>query len=179
MRMLSTLVQVQTGHAVTAQSVLGQHALDGDFHSVVGAVLHHGTSLGLLQAADPAGYTVVDLLLCLLAGQNSLVGVDNDHVVTAVNVGSEVDLVLAAQQVGSDHSGTAQGLTGCIDDVPLTLHGLLLSEGSGHMGSSNFLVKYFDISSCLKYNIFKRPAEFITEKPNCQHLFIENLRSNM
>ena len=80
----------------------------------------------------------VGLLIQLLAGQNSLVGVDDDDVVTAVNVGSEIDLVLAAQDVGSDHSGAAQGLAGCIDDVPLALQGLLLQQSSGHDTSSKY-----------------------------------------
>ena len=98
-------------------------------------------------------------------------GIDDDNIVSAINVGSEIDLVLAAQQVGSDHSGTAQGLAGCIDDVPLAHHGLLLGEGSGHMGSSNFLVKYFDILMCLKYNIFKLLSIYTIRKFKCQHLF--------
>ena len=130
--MLSTLVQMQAGQSVTAQGVLGQHTLDGQLHGVVGAVFHHGASLGFLQAADPAGNAVVGLLISLLAGQNSLVGVDDDNIVTAVNVGGESGLGLTAQQVGDSHSGAAQGLAGSIDDVPLALHGLLLSECSGH-----------------------------------------------
>ena len=125
--MLSTLVQVQAGHAVLAQGVLGQHALDSDFHSEVGAAGHHVASLGLLQAADPAGNTVVLLLIQLLAGEDSLIGVDDDDEIAAINVGSEIDLVLATQDVGSDDSGTAQGLASCIDDVSLALNGLELS----------------------------------------------------
>ena len=136
--MLSALVQVQTGQCVLAQGVLGQHALDGQLHSVVGAVLHHDAGLGFLQTADPAGNAVVGLLLQLLAGQNSLVGVDDDDEVTAVNVGSEIDLVLAAQDVCSLDSGTAQGLTGSVDDIPLALQGLLLQQGSGHDTSSKY-----------------------------------------
>ena len=107
--MLSALAQVQTAQAVAAQSVLGQHALDGQLHSVVGAVVHHNASLGFLQTADPAGYTVVGLLVQLVAGENSLVGVDDDDIVTAINVGGEINFVLAAEQVSSDDSGTAQG----------------------------------------------------------------------
>ena len=125
--MLLTLVQVQAAHAVTAQGVLGQHALNSQLHSVVGAVFHHNASLGLLQVTNPAGYAVVGLLVQLLAGQNSLVGVDDDNEIAAVNVGSEIDLVLAAQQVSSNNSGAAQGLASCIDDVPLALNGLELS----------------------------------------------------
>ena len=132
MGMLSALVQVQAGHSVLAQGVLGQHALDSNFHSVVAAGVHHVASLGFLQTADPAGNAVVLLLLQLLAGQNSLVGVDDDNEIAAVNVGGEVSLVLAAQNVGSFDSGTAQGLAGSIDNLPLALQGLLLQQGSGH-----------------------------------------------
>ena len=81
--MLGALVQVQTGQSVLAQGVLGQHALDGQLNGVVGAGSHHVAGLGLLQAADPAGHPVVLLLLGLLAGQNSLVGVDDDDVIAA------------------------------------------------------------------------------------------------
>ncbi len=79
MGMLSALVDVQTDHRVTAQGVLGQHTLDGQLHSVVGAVFHHNASLGFLQTADPAGYAVVGLLIQLLAGENCLVSVDDDE----------------------------------------------------------------------------------------------------
>ena len=138
MGMLITLVQMQAGHGITAQSVLGQHALNSQLHGVIRALLHHDASLGFLQTADPAGNAVVGLLLCLLAGQNSLVGVDDDDVVAAVNVRGEIDLVLATQQVSSDDSGTAQVLTGSIDIVPLALQGLLLQQSSGHDTSSKY-----------------------------------------
>ena len=134
--MLGALVQVQAGHRGAAGGVLGQHTLNSQLHSVVGTLLHHDASLGLLQAADPTGNTVVALLVQLLAGQDSLVGVDDDDVVAAVDVGGEVDLVLAAQDVSSLNSGTAQGLTGSVDDLPLTLQGLLLQKSSGHILSS-------------------------------------------
>ena len=64
--------------------------------------------------------------------QNSLVSVDDDNEITAIDVGGEISLVLAAQDVCSDNSGTAQGLASCIDDVPLALQGLLLQQSSGH-----------------------------------------------
>ena len=87
MQVLSALVQVQAGQSGTAQGVLGQHALDSQLHSVVRAGIHHDTSLGLLHVTDPAGDTIVLLLIQLLAGQDSLVGVDDDDVVAAVDIG--------------------------------------------------------------------------------------------
>ena len=62
--------------------------------------------------------TVV-FLLQLAAGEDCLGSVDDDDMVTAINMGGEGGLVLAAQQNGGFFSGTAQGLAGRIDDVPL------------------------------------------------------------
>lgn len=50
----------------------------------------------------------VELLLQLLAGEDCLLSVDDDHMVAAVHMGSEVNLVLAAQDGGSGSSGPAE-----------------------------------------------------------------------
>ena len=52
----------------------------------------------------------VVLLLELLAGEDGLFGVDDDDIVAAVHVGGVVDLQLAAEQVGRQSGGLAQGL---------------------------------------------------------------------
>ena len=120
------LAQMQAIQALAAKRILRQHTLDSQFHSVVRTVFHHDASFGFLQTADPAGVTAIVLLIQLLAGEYCFACVDDDDIVAAVNVGSECDLVLAAKQVGSNNSSTAQGLISCIDDVPLALKGLLL-----------------------------------------------------
>mgnify|MGYP000192492260 FL=1 len=93
--MVSSLVAVQAGHSLGADGVRGDHALDSVGHGLVAVLSHQGLVLGLLQAADPAGMSAMELLLQLLAGQDSLIAVDDDDVVTAVNVGGESGLVLA------------------------------------------------------------------------------------
>ena len=143
MSVLSILVQMQTAQAVTAQSVLGQHTLNSQFHGVVGTLFHHDASLGFLQTADPAGYTVVGLLLQLVAGQNGLVGVDDDNEVTAVNVGGEINFVLATQQVGNGNGGAAQGLPAASTTYHLRATVSFFARVVDIMVSSNRL-KYFD-----------------------------------
>ena len=110
--MVSSLVAVQAGHGLGADGVRGDHALDSVGHSLVAVLSHQGLVLGLLQAADPAGMSAMELLLQLLAGQDSLIAVDDDDVVTAVNVGGESGLVLAAQDDSSLGSNAAEGLAG-------------------------------------------------------------------
>ena len=134
--MLITLVQVQAGQRGLAQAVLGQHALHSHLHGQLGLLSHQDAVGGLLQAAHPAGVGAVDLLGALLAGQDSLAGVDDDDVVAAVSVGGVSDFAFAAQQVSSPDSGLAQGLTGGVQDVPLTLNVGLVCHKSGHGVSS-------------------------------------------
>ena len=54
----------------------------------------------LALTAGVAGVGVVSAVGHLLAGENELVGVDDDHVVAAVYVGSKVGLVLTTEQFG-------------------------------------------------------------------------------
>src|SRR5699024_7460822 len=111
----------------------GDHALNGNVHSLVGALRHQGLVLDLLQAADPARVSTVVLLLQLLAGQNSLVAVDHDHVIAAVHVGSKGNLVLATQQNSSLGSNAAEGLARGVDHIPLALDLGGFSESSAHV----------------------------------------------
>ena len=89
--------------------------------------------MGLLQAAGVTGVGTVVLLLQLLAGEDGVLGVDDDDVIAAVNVRSVIGFQLAAQQIGGERSGLAHGLAGCVKDVPLAGNGLLGEHGGGHI----------------------------------------------
>ena len=82
--------------------------------------------LDLLQAAGIAGVGAVVLLLQLLAGEDCVLGVDDDDVIAAVNVGGVIGLELAAEKVCGEGSGFAheacrlhQGRTTCGSTVSL------------------------------------------------------------
>ena len=119
-----------------ADGGVGDHAAHGQLHSLGGALSHQGGVLGGLQVTDPAGVTLPLLLLQLVAGQDSLSAVDDDDVVTAIDVGGEGGLVLAAQQNSGLGSHTTQGFAGGVDDVPLTLD----LTGLSHKSHSCFLL---------------------------------------
>ena len=127
---------MQALHGIAGDGVLGHHALNSHAHGDVGLRLHQDAVGSLLQAADPAGVSAVDLLGALVAGEDSLAGVDDDDVVAAVGVGGVSGLGLAAQKVGSPDSGLAQGLARGVQDVPLTLNVGLVCHKSGHGVSS-------------------------------------------
>ena len=74
----------------------------------------------------------VVLLIQLLAGEDGLLGVDDDNAVAAVGVGGKLGLALAPQQVGGDDSGLAHGLAGGVDDVPLPLGAAHFGHERGH-----------------------------------------------
>ena len=78
---------------------------------------------------------IVVLVVELLAGENGLVNIHDDDEIAAVHIRGEVNLVLAAQQLGSGDSSAAQGLACCVEDVPFSLDVLFLSH-SGHVCSS-------------------------------------------
>ena len=133
---------MQAGQSGAADGVLRQHALDGQLHGELGTLGHDLVVLDFLEVANPTGVMVVGLLLQLLAGQDGLVNVDNDDIVAAVNIRGEINFVLAAQQLGSGHSSAAQGLAGCVKNVPFSLDVLLLCH-SGHEMVLRFLLERY------------------------------------
>ena len=98
--MLSTAENLQAGQGVLGDDVPGHHAANSQLHGQLRLLLHESAVLGLLQTADPAGVGAIVLLLQLLAGQNGLLGVDDDDVIAAVGVGGVFGLMLATQQGG-------------------------------------------------------------------------------
>ena len=130
--MLTAAINLQAGQRILADDVLGQHTADSQLHGQLGALAHQGAVLDFLQAADPAGVVAIVLLIQLLAGQNGLLSVDDDHAVAAVSVGGELGLMLAAQQGSGGGSGLAQGLVRSVQDIPLTLDVTLVGHKSGH-----------------------------------------------
>ena len=63
-----------------------------------------------LQVADVAGVVLIQLLVQLVAGENCLIGVDDDDKIAASHMGGEDRLMLASQQGGSLSGYAAQGL---------------------------------------------------------------------
>src|SRR5919112_3225747 len=107
MRMLSAAIDAQVAHDLTEKRAAGEHALHSLLdHALREAAVENELGSALLDAAWITGVVVVHLLLALAAGEHHLVGVDDDDVVAAVDVGRVVRLMLATQAHGNDRSET-------------------------------------------------------------------------
>ena len=85
MVVVGVLVNAASGESLAADGGVGDHALDSQHHGSLRILLHQGAILDFLQTAEPTGAMTVELLIQLLAGQNSLSSVDDDDMVTAVS----------------------------------------------------------------------------------------------
>ena len=130
--MLGAVVNVNVLQQLGTQTVLGQHALD-DLH-VQGvhtlAQVFLLLALGLKQggraetlATGIARVANVLVLGPLLAGHLALVGIDDDHIVTAINVRGVVGFVLAAKDLSNLRAQATQDLVGSINYHPFLLYG--------------------------------------------------------
>src|SRR6476661_1899831 len=126
---LSTSVHVQVAVLGSTQAVVLQHA----FHSVLDyaarVAVHLLAHRATLLATGVARVGDVDLLGHFLARHAQLVGVDNNYIVTAVGVGREGRLVLAAQNVGNLRANAAQRGYAGVDDNPAFLGVGLVNVG--------------------------------------------------
>lgn len=85
-----------------------------------------------MQAAGIPRVPVNHLVLQFVAADGDLVGVDHDDEVTAIDIGGERRLVLAAQQVGRRDGKAAKHHVRGVDDVPRSRGVTRLGRVRGH-----------------------------------------------
>ena len=97
MRVIGAAVDLELlGHRF-AEAVLRQHALHRPLDDALGMRAQHRLGVDLAQAADVAGVPAILLVPHLAPGQVNLRGVDDDDVITDVEVRHKGRLVLAAE----------------------------------------------------------------------------------
>lgn len=156
--MLGACIDLKSCHRLSADGVSGEHTANCKLHSLFGLGSHKGLILNSLHTADISGMMVIVLLLKLFAGKDSLVGVDDDDELTAVNVRGEFGTMLTSENGGSCDSGLSERLSGCVDDVPSAVKRLFFCHKSRHEISSD------------KFTFFQ-PHNYITVTMFCQALF--------
>ncbi len=132
MLVLCACIAAKSGESCTTDGGIGDHTLDCKLHGTGGLRLEKDLSLGGLEMSDITGVTVVDLLLHLVAGENSLVTVDNDNMIATINMRCEGGLVLAAKKGSSLSSYSAEGLACCVKNIPLAVNLTCLGHKCRH-----------------------------------------------
>ena len=123
MLVLGAGIDVEVAEQLVAQTVLGEHAFH---HLTEEAILAFGLEAcgcRLTLSAGVSGVTQIHAIVPLIAGQNDFVGINDDDVVSAINVRSEVGFVFAPEQLGNLGAQTSQRLAVGIDDHPFFVYG--------------------------------------------------------
>lgn len=130
--MVGTIVHVEVLDELTTEAVLGKHTLDymevEGMHTrlevLVERLLHQSLGSILTLTAGVTGVVIINTISHLFAGEDNLVGVDDDNVVAACYVRRVAGLVLSAENFRNFRAKAAEYLVGSIDDHPLLLYAL-------------------------------------------------------
>jgi len=172
MGVLCTCEDAKATELPLCNGVLLEHSANCKLHCELGALLHEVLVLGLLESADPTRVSAIVLLLELLAGEDCVLCVDDDDIVTAVNMRSIGGLELAAKKVCGNSSGLAEGLACCIKDIPFSFNGFLGKHSCGHFRASKKNINIFDIFRPHYYNVLHSALYFYTTRAaKCQQQF--------
>src|SRR4051794_35674563 len=121
-RMLGAVVEMKRAHLVAAERPARNHAFDRFLKHALGeAALEHLARGDLFNAAGETGVLVIDFVIELAAGEADLAGVDDDHMVAAVDMRGEARLVLAAEDIGDDRRKAADDQPFGVDQMPFLL----------------------------------------------------------
>src|SRR5262245_18082993 len=121
MRVVGAGVHLQLPELLHAERVPRQHPLDGAPDHFLRSALQEVTQGLLLVALGIAAVADVELRLALVGTDRDARCVQDDHVVTGVQVGLPGGLVLALEEARDPRRKAPQRLVGGIDDVPAPL----------------------------------------------------------
>ena len=94
--MFRALVGAKFFEHLSAEAVLRKHALDGFVNKSVALFSDHVSVRSLLQTADITGVIGVKLLFGFFAGQSDLIAIDDNNVISAIDVRRESRFVFTS-----------------------------------------------------------------------------------
>ena len=116
-------IDMQVAHLRPAQRAPGDHALNRLFDNAFReAAFHAFTDGAALDAARITRVPIEHALFRLGAGDAHLVRIDDDNMVTTINMRGELRLVLAAKAIGDQGGETAEHEPIRINQHPVLLH---------------------------------------------------------
>ena len=132
MRVVGTVVHVHVLDDAASKTVLGEHAFEymnvEGVHTgldvLVERFLHQSLGGSDALTAGVSGVAEVGVIGHFLAGEDNLVGVDDDDIVAALYEGRIGGFVFSAQDLGDFRAKTAEMLTCSVDEYPFFLYAL-------------------------------------------------------
>ena len=122
-RMLRPGIDPQISQLHAAERPARDHALDGLLDHALRIAAFEDLARGaFLDVADIAGVLEIDLVVALAAGQHRMRGVDDDDVVTAIDMRRVGREMLAAQPHGDERGEPADHQTFGVDQHPFLRH---------------------------------------------------------
>src|SRR5665213_593559 len=112
-------VDEQLVHLRATEAILRHHATNGVGDELRGVRVHQGLPRRRAKTARVARVVIVEVLCGLVGGDDDLVGVHDDDVITGVDVGCVEGAVLTAKQRSSDGGDATEDQTFGVDDQPL------------------------------------------------------------
>lgn len=121
MVVLRALKNLEFLRHLSAERILGKHALDCLDDGFVGILFEEQRILLLFEPAHIPGVIGIELFLRLVAGKLNLVGVYDYDEIAYVGVGRVLGLSLALEHRRDLAREPAERNVGSVDDVPITL----------------------------------------------------------
>ena len=122
MLVLAACINAESAFCCSADCVGRDHAANSKFHSLFRLCSHECVVADSLQMADPACVMIVELLLSLAACENNVCTVDDDDMVTTVNMRGKGGLVLAAEKNCGLSCNTAERLACSVNYIPFAVN---------------------------------------------------------
>ncbi len=126
--MLRAGIDVKVAHESVGKDVLREHAFHDFSHEAVRAFFHEAFGCDGALAAGIAGVSEIDTVSPFFACEPYLVGVYDDDIVAAVNVGGEVRFVFTPQELGNLRGHAAQYHIRSIYHDPFFFYGRLVGR---------------------------------------------------
>jgi len=116
-------IYMEVAEELGSQAVLREHPFDGLLDHCGGLLDEELARRGDALAAGVPGVADILLVVHLVAGEDHLGGIDDDHIVAAIKMGGVVGLQLAPEHAGHLGRKASQHFVLGIHDHPLFLHG--------------------------------------------------------
>ncbi len=116
--MLGAIKDAEASQTVGGQFILWQHALDGVLDCNFWIFFDNFLKFQFGQTAGETAVAIIHFINHLVTSNLNILGIDNDDIVTIVDVWGESSFAFTHQLVGDDHSELAEWHAAGVNQIP-------------------------------------------------------------